>query len=198
MVCAISFNSVLAAQSADKKTYVYDENWQLIDMKKFQKIAKKRGYTYKLIENDTALIGKLMLREEIGKISAEDRTLLVNYLKKLTKLKVDTSNTIVINFFFKPENDPKGSCIDNYTSDYSYKRYFKKNTNAQQFFVTQQGFGYKKKHVYEDKENLVRHLLFKYYFGCGNYIIIKPNGDYLLWRGEYKQDEIPEKISTKW
>ena len=167
-------------------------------MKDFKEKIKDRNYTYRLVENDTAYIGKILLREEIGKITTDNKLLLIEYLKRITNLEIDSTKNIVINFFFKPQIKPNGSCIDNYTSDSKYKRYFKKNDNDIQFFFTQKGYEYKKKYVFEDKESLIRNLLFKYYFSCGNYIIIKNNGEFLRRIGEYRQDEITEKINSEW
>ena len=194
----VIFLGTAYSQNSNKKEFLYDENWKLIEMSDFKDKIKDSKYTYKLFENDTAYVGKILLREEIGKITNDDRTLLINYLKKITNSEVDSTKNIIINFFFKPEIKPNGSCIDNYTSDSKYKRYFKKNSNDIQFFIIQKDYNYKKKNVFEDNEGFIQKLLFKYYFDCGNYIIIKPNGEFLLRRGEYRQNEIKEKINSEW
>ncbi|MFV0304947.1 MAG: hypothetical protein ACK5IC_05665 [Moheibacter sp.] len=69
----------------------------------------------------------------------------------------------------------------------------KKNNRDVQFFITQKDFKYKKSNVFEDSDDFIRKLFFKYYFSCGNYIIIRPNGEFLLRRGEYRKDEIRKK-----
>ncbi|WP_147299205.1 hypothetical protein [Winogradskyella eximia] len=186
------------SQNSNKKEFLYDENWKTIEMSEFKDKIKDSKYTYKLFENDTVYVGKILLREEIGKITTDDRTQLIKYLRKITNSEVDSTKNIIINFFFKPEFKPNGSCIDNYTSDNKYKRYFKKSANDIQFFVTQKDYAYQKKNVFQDNDDFIRELLFKYYFDCGNYIIIKPNGEFLLRRGEYHQNEIKEKINSQW
>ena len=186
------------SQNSIKKEILYDENWKLMNMNDFKEKIKDRKYIYRLVENDTAFMGKILFREEIGKISNDDRLLLIDYLKRITNSEIDLTKNIVINFFFKPEKEPNGSCIDHYTSDGKYKRYFKKNDNDVQFFFTQKNYEYKKKEVFEDKDDMIRKLFFEYYFSCGNYIIIKKNGEFLREFGEYRQDEIPEKINSEW
>ena len=57
------------------------------------------------------------------------RTELATELLELTGVKIEDSNIIIINFFINPDIITHGSCIDHYTSDYSYKRYLKKNKN---------------------------------------------------------------------
>lgn len=186
------------SQVREKKEILYDVNWQLLSLKEFKEKVKDRKFIYKLTENDTAYVGKLFLREKVGKIKAEERIDLIDYLEKISKTQIDSSNTIVINFFFKPPNPPNGSCIDNYTSSRKYRKYFKKNDGISQFSIVQKGFNYKKNNVLEDKERFIRNLLFKYYFSCGNYIIIKEDGSYLRRLGEYRQSEIPHKIEQDW
>ncbi len=93
-----------------------------------------------------------------------------------------------------PLVSPNGSCIDHYTSDYTYKRYFKTSKSEIQFFITEKKYNYRKKNVFNDENEYLKQRFFKYALNCGNYIIIKPNGDYLIRLGEYRQDLVYEKI----
>lgn len=123
------------------------------------------------------------------------RTELATELLELTGVKIEDSNIIIINFFINPDIIPHGSCIDHYTSDYSYKRYLKKNKNITQFFVTEKMYVYKKKSVAEDKNGIIKKLLFENATYCGNYIILLPDGKFYRRYGEYRQDEIPFLIT---
>ena len=198
IISLIIFSNLSYSQNSDKKEFLYDQNWRLIERTEFKEKIKESKFTYKLVENDTALIGKILLREEVGKISMKERNSLIQYLESITNEKIDSFKNIVINYFFKPPVNPNGSCIDNYTSDKKYKRYFKKNNRDIQFFFTQKGYEYNKKYVFEEKDEFIRKLFFKYYFSCGNYVILRSNGVFLLRRGEYRQDEIKNKISAEW
>ncbi|MBZ9788167.1 hypothetical protein LB456_11925 [Psychroflexus sp. CAK57W] len=198
LIISIFILGNIYSQTSNKKEILYDIDWKLMTMKEFKEKIQDRKFTYKLTENDTAYLGKIFLREEIGKISSKERSDLIDYLENISKTKIDSSNTIVLNFFFKPANSPNGSCIDNYTSSRKYRRYFKKRGNLAQFFIAQKGFKYEKNNVIEDKNRFIRNLLFKYYFSCGNYIIIKSNGDFLRRLGEYRQSVIPKKIDSQW
>ena len=195
----IIFFWISYSQNSNKKEFFFDENWNLIEMDVFKKkIENRKNYTYRLVENDTAYIGKILLREEFGNITKEDKIDLIKNLEKITNVEIDSTKNIVINFFFKPVKNPNGSCIDHYTSDRKYKKHFKKNKKDLQFFITQKGYEYKKKQVFEDREDFIRKLLFKYYMGCGNYIIIRNNGEFLRRLGEYRQSEIANKINSEW
>jgi len=70
----------------------------------------------------------------------------------------------------------------------------KSKINSMQFFITEKNYNYRKKYVFEDKEDLMKQLFFKYNFDCGNYIIIKNNGRILRRLGEYRQDKIKKKL----
>lgn len=163
-------------------------------MKAFKEKTKNRNYVYSLIENDTTYIGKISFREVFGEITPDLRLSLIKYLGEITESKIDSTKNIVINFFYNPKVKPNGSCIDHYTSDRKYIKYFKKNKKSIQFFITEKNYNYGKEHVFEDKDDFLRQLLFKYDFGCGNYIIIKNNGEILRRFGEYRQDEIRGKL----
>lgn len=131
---------------------------------------------------------------EKGALSAENKSILIEELGRLSNSKIDGNKTIVINFFDLPEHNPNGSCIDHYTSDVSYVRFFKRNSNAIQFFITQKGYNYAKKNVFEDKSNVLKELLFLNSKACGNYTIIKPDGQFITYFGEYRQENIPKFI----
>jgi hypothetical protein len=123
------------------------------------------------------------------------RTEIVAELLELTGVKIEDSSIIIINFYINPVQISNSSCIDHYTSDYSYNRYLKKNKNITQFFVTEKMYVYKKKNVVEDKNGIIRKLLFENATYCGNYIIILPDGKFYRRYGEYRQDEIPFLIT---
>lgn len=167
-------------------------------MKKFKRKLLNRKYAYRVIENDTAYVGKIFLKKQTGKITLGTRRALIKYLKNITESEIDSTKLIVLNFFFKPKSKPNGNCIDFYTSDIENKQYFKKSTKDIQFFITQKDYNCNKKNVTEDKGDFIRSLFFKYHFICGNYIIIKNNGSFLRHYGEYRQDKISEKINSKW
>lgn len=133
-------------------------------------------------------------RLEDGILDENIRIELVEELFKLTGIKIDNTNIIILNFYIKPETVPNGSCIDYYTNDYSYKRFLKKNKNISQFFITEKAYDYKRKNVIFDKNGEIKKLLFENAKLCGNYIIIMPNGRYVRKYGEYRQDEIPKLI----
>lgn len=129
-----------------------------------------------------------------GKLNEKDRINLIEELSNLTGFKIDPTKIIVINFYLEPETEPNGSCIDHYTNDSSYKRFVKRNKNISQFFITQKEYVYKKNRVIEDKNDLIRKVIFEKAEQCGNFFILMIDGEFIRKYGEYRQDEIPKLI----
>lgn len=198
LLCLLfSFNSY----SQEPSVYFYNHKGESIDKQTFLDSLKvpNHKYTYKLIENDTAVLGSLFLREEINVIAQEDRKSLIKELELLSGQKIKDYQTIVIDFFSYPVK--KQASYDGFFNKYkknrSYLRFFKKNDGYIHFFVSQKD--YTPDGFIEDKNNyLLKKLFLNYEASYGNYIIIKPNGHYLRRLGEHRQDEIIDKIKGDW
>lgn len=184
---------------AQKKEILLDENENIITGEIFkEKVKDPYKYHYTIIETDTATVGKLVPTEEIGKMTENHRLGIIDELEKLSGRKISHSQTIVINFYFKEPEKNQRPCIDHYTTDKSYQRFFERNNEYSQFFITEKGFDYNKENVIEDKNGIIKDTAFPFVFHCGNYIIIKPNGQFLRRVSEHRQDEILDKAKENW
>lgn len=187
--------SCIYAQNLSKKQYYFDEKDNAIDKPAYLKKTKGPDYTYipYIIENDTAIIGSLYIREEIGVMSQTDRQNIIKNLEALTGKKVSEDQTIVIDFFCIPE--PRKGYKDffaGYVNNGAYRRFFKKNEkDFIHFFISQKGYSPEK--FYEDKNEYFQRLFLNYIDGSNHYIIIKPNGHFLRRLSEHNQDEITVK-----
>lgn len=191
----------LHSYSQEPSVYFYNHKGESIDKQTFFDSLKvpKHKYAYKLIENDTAVLGSLFLREEINIITQEERKSLIKELELLSGQKIKDSQTIVIDFFSLPSKDDTSynGFFNKYTKNRSYLRFFKKNDGYVHFFVSQKD--YIQDGFIEDKNNyLLKNLFSNYEASYGNYIIIKPNGHYLRRLDEHRQDEIIYKIKGDW
>ena len=106
-----------------------------------------------------------------GVLEENNRIKLLEELLQLSGIKIDKMSVVIVNFYIKPKTEPNGSCID-----------------------YQQSYFYNRKNVLEDKNDEIKKLLFEKAKSCGNYIIIKPTGEFIRKLGEYRQDEIPKLI----
>ncbi len=114
---------------------------------------------------------------------------MIEYIKQLSKSEVNDEYTIVICFFFKPESYGD-SVIKHQTTNQQYLDFFKKNNKVFNIFITERGYVYKNKRVFEDKENRIKELLFNYPFEYGNYIVIKPDRSFKKEISEYNSENI--------
>lgn len=192
----ILFSLNCFSQTSSKPQYLFDENDQLINQDQFKNKLNDKKIELITYEIDTAFIGRFLKKKDIGTLSSSQKIKIYNTLQNISTKKIDDSQTIIINFFYKDDTEPKGSCIDYYVNDMAYKKFLESNTAINQFFITQKDYQYKDKRVFEDKNDIIREILFKYKFDCGNYIIIKPNGNYYRKLGEYKQTEIPQNLNS--
>ncbi|MHA3787854.1 hypothetical protein ACX0HA_06535 [Flavobacterium hauense] len=186
------------AQSTDKPVYVLDEKGEKISQDLFLQQSKTGKYTWITYETKDSLNTRLIKRETYGKINLKLKEQLLEVLKTITGVIVDKDQTIVINFSFKDEYpNQKRHCLDYYTSIKPYRNFFKGQTEFAQFYISQQGFKYKKEFVFEDKDDCVRKVFFPYGLGC-SYIIIKPDGKFYKQMGEHRQDVIPAIAKADW
>jgi len=195
MVSFIAF-----AQTNIKKEYYLDESNKPILLAEFKsKVSLYETYAYTVVsETDSALTAKILFREQTGILQPGEHDAVVKALQQLTDKVIDASQTIIINYFYREPAKNQAPCIDHYTSDKKYLRFINKHADYAQFFITEKGYNYNNKSVYEDVNEAIRNLLFNDVVHCGNYIIIKPNGHYFKRVGEYRQDDIPSKIKEDW
>jgi len=197
---ALMVSFVAFAQANLKKEYYIDENNKPILLAEFKgKVSLNKKYSYTVVsETDSTLIAKIIFTEQIGVLQLGEREAAIKALQQLTGRTVDASQTIIINYFYREPVKNQAPCIDHYTADKKYLRFISKHADYSQFFITEKGFNYNNKSVYEDISEAIRNLLFKDVVHCGNYIIIKPDGQYYKRVGEYRQDDIHYKIKEDW
>lgn len=137
------------------------------------------------------------MRKEVGTLLLPDLKLMREELERITGKDIDSTKTIVINFFFKEDTQNKKLSIEHYTSDKKYLKFFRRNPQYLQFFITEKGYLYEKTLTHYDSNEILRDLFFKYAFAT-NYIIIKPSGKFYRQVSEHRQDEIPDKVKADW
>lgn len=193
-------NCLFAQQTTLKKETYFDENGNRIGATGFKiKYENYKVFAPSIVsETDSTIIQKIVFREVYDVLLPSERETVVKILQQLTGKTIDNNQTIVINFFFLEHVENQAPCIDHYTSDKKYQKYFEKHDSNIQFFITEKGYTHNKPNLYQDTKGYIRNLLFKDRLDCGNYVIIKPNGHYYKRVGEYRQDEIPDRIKADW
>lgn len=190
-------NCLFSQQNLKKETY-FDENGNRIGATGFKiKYENYKVYAPSIVsETDSTITQKIVFREVYDTL--QSRETVVKVLKQLTGKTINANQNIVINFFFKEPVQNQAPSIDYYASVKKYQKYFEKHTSSIQFFMTEKNYDTGKTNVTIDDKGAIRNLLFKDNIEGGNYIIIKPNGHYYKRVGEYRQDEIPDRIKAEW
>lgn len=192
----------------NKKEILFDVNNDTISKDYFLKKVKRQDIGYSIFESDSILnlklvksnkIDELFEHYKIGKVDKIDKIKLINELENMSKIKINSLDIIIINFFKdeKDRNLNQKPSIDFYTSNNYFNNYFKKSKNIKQFFITEQNYIYNSKNTFSDSNKIIENLFFdngkKSY--C-DYIIIYPNGDYILKKGEYRREMIIKFIKN--
>ena len=179
-------------KSQDKKSYFYDEFLNSVTKEKFDNYNHFDAIPI-VIENDSTIIHKLITRRSFGYVSPSEKKTFYSAVENITDSKIDTTKMVIINYYLK-----KNSCLKHYSSDESYLKSIKRNNNIQQFFITSKNYKYRKKGVYIDTLNYFKEAFFKYETLCGNYLIMRPNGKFFRYLGEYHQDKIIDIAKSDW
>ncbi len=197
-IVVLLLNTVCFSQPViDKPSYFFNNKGTSITKEEFAKKAMSFGYDYKYKEEDSAYVGRLILKREKGTLTKERLVEVRKYLKKLTGKSVNTNSTIVINYFVAPVNGDK-SCADSYINDSDYAKRLQQLDLTEQFFIAEKKYQLDKKNVYQESADFLKKYLFENARTCGNYMILRPDGSFYSKYGEYEQDKIISLIDVTW
>ena len=158
---------------------------------------KQPKFNYKLNFNEKIIHYD---KQKVGKISKEILNKIRNQLSSSANKQIDSSQTIVINYFPAPDKcqgkEKWNSFFLNKVNRYVKK--IEKKENVQQFFIFKDKKSIKnfdkKFTCFLDENQLIEKTFFKFHYPCFSYVIIRPNGNYFSQRGEYNISLIPDKL----
>lgn len=122
--------------SQEKKIIYSDEDLNELTKEKYiSNPLRKRFFEYKT-ENDSLIIYTRVATNKVGRISKNDLTKIKNQLHNTSKIKIDSSQTIVINFYPGVDNCNKGPGNSAINALYNkYIRKISKRKDVAQFFI---------------------------------------------------------------
>ncbi|WP_417857485.1 hypothetical protein [Xanthomarina gelatinilytica] len=179
--CFVTVNTF--GQNASKKVKYADANGVYISEKKFNECLNA-GYPIKTIEEDEITVHFLSQNFIEGKFTQTENEQVRLMINKIVGYDIDRNKAMSIHLYKK--NDKK------LKHDIKYKRYWrwiKKNPNRIEGIL----IGYKdsgivpnpEKHVYVDSYNFFYNTFFKKTELDYNHVVIKPDGTYKLYHGNY-------------
>lgn len=190
----------IGAISQNKPIVYFNENGEKISEKEF---LNAKDYSRNLdlyFENETTKTGLLIPRQKFGHLDKETFSNLKLYLTQISGKQIDSTDNIVINYLtYRPEEENDSRPISKYSV--LYKDYLKglhKTANINQFWIGsgQSDLSYLEKYKVDyilDKEGIFKILFFPYEVKYGNYIFIKPDGNFYYYMGEHSKNHIWEK-----
>jgi hypothetical protein len=186
------FASLLLSQ---KKQIFIDDNLKIISKADFNK--KVENIRFQSIETDSVIYNIRVEHKASGKLSDENFSL----LKK--KLNTTDDKTIVIYYYHGLDNCNQNSDTNILVlEDFSiYPKKFKRN-NAKLYYLYQELDGLKnrlkKANWIDDTSGEIENMFFKIKYPCGSAIIVFKNGEYTVFRGEFRwQDVLDEAKKGK-
>lgn len=185
---------------SQKKKYFFDINNNIISESNYKKIKENPLEYYKIkVVSDTAKIYTIEKRETKGSLSVDSYNNLFLYLSNLNEKKIDSSKTIIINYY--PGFD---KCSETSGRDYVnnlYKIFLKEINSIEKvdnYFICKSFEGiefYDQSIEWKiDKDKFIESTFFPNHYPCGSYLIVYPDKKYYIYKGEYYILEILNKI----
>lgn len=182
----ITVSQILFSQ---KKEIYINDNLQVISKEDY----KKRGENYRFqnVETDSVLYKVLVEHEGKGKLFTSD----LNNLKQILNISEIDNKNIVIHYYqgldtCNQHSDSNQFVINNMKT---YNRKFRKS-NSNLYFVYKETKGLKnrlkKTSWVNDTSGAIEKLFFKMQYPCDSSIIIFPDGNYTIFRGEHNWQRV--------
>ena len=186
--------------SQEKEEIFYDESGVEVTEESFLASIDHRKNLDLYFENDSTLYGILVTRQRFGKLDEETFNNLKSYLISLSGTSIDSTENIVVNYLSPNpgiEKDSKEKSAGN-IFDRNYLKKLHKIPNIKQFWINSPEADnlehYHRNRIdwLADKENVFEELFFPYKIKSGNFLLIKPDGSYYYYLGEYGKDQVWE------
>lgn len=186
-----------------QKNEIYvNDNLEIITVDEFNKIESLESFINLKFDVDTAFVNVKVKRLIKKKISIA----LLDSIKSNLSFKKDyfsKDDIIIINYY--PGMDycnSSGHKSNSYISAkyQNYERRINRVNNVKQFFVFTSKVGtekYGKLKWVEDKNALIESVYFPLHYPCGSFVLIDPNGNCYIYKGEYNIDDIFELLKDK-
>lgn len=184
----------LQAQSEPPVIYL-NESGEPIDREEFDTTL---GLWHHLVleeVTDKGVYKKLVAREAYGFLDTGTRQDLRKELERLTQSSMDDRKSWLIHFNYNnPDTSPA------YLKSKSLRRAASRLPHIQQVFITERDyvFDHPKYPVYEDRFDAIRRLFFADLNYGTHYLIVRPDGEYYRYLGEYSEKRLWEKVATSW
>jgi len=183
--------------SFGQEVHFFDENGTRITKEQFEKQrihSDKLGLSFQIGKITET---RLFLRTKTGIISQEIRNQIISNLQESSGKVINRSEMIIINYHQGKDmcNSSGGTSLPEmkaYISSHQRKIKRLGQTSEYHLYATKEGLRdyYLLLNWYPDLNLLVEKTFFKYKYPCKSFVIIKPDGEYYAFFGEYSSDQV--------
>ena len=174
--------------SAQKIPIYLSDSLTVISKADYEKPLKNSEYIVSIFL-DSVETKVRVNRISVGNLSAEEFHLVKQYFIKESQTVFSDNDVIVINYY--PGKDRCNSTGDRQFVKKKYQTYnsqISKMEDVKQFFVYKELIGsekYGNLNWIPDSNKVIESTFFKIHYPCGSYVIIKNDGSYYSYKGEY-------------
>lgn len=180
---------------SQKKEIYINDNLQVISKEDYKN--REKNYRFQNIETDSVLYKVRVEHEGQGKLTTTD----LNDLRKILNISEVNNKNIVIHYYqgldwCNQHSDANHLVINDIKT---YIRKFKKS-NSNLYFVYKETEGLKnrlsKTSWIDDSSGAIEKLFFKMHYPCNSAIVIFPDGDFTIFRGEHVWQKVFDTATT--
>jgi hypothetical protein len=184
--------------SFGQELHFYDVHGNRINKEQFEKQRDSRINVPLSFQKGKIIETRLFPRSKTGTISQEIRNEILSNLQKVTGEVLNQSEMTIINYHHgKDACNSSGSMLnvwDLKSAIAKYRRQIQRIGQTTQYYLyaSQDGikdsYGLIERHP--DLDLLVEKTFFQYKYPCGSFVIIKPDGRYIAYFGEYSWNQV--------
>lgn len=188
-------STIVFAQN--KKTYFLKEDLTQTSEKAFWKDKDAPGLLHLKYYADTADFYVKVTREHTGILSKDSLNLLKKDLEQSAGASIDPGNMIVIDFYPGKDACNSGGTTDRAVMKKYHDEYLKKLHSLapiSQFYIYGQKEGVERYDCIgtwnPDLNSRVKYNFFPLDYPCGSVVVIRPDGQFKSYFGEYSKDQV--------
>lgn len=178
----IALITLFIASCDSSKIIYFDQNNNEISSDEFNALNKNKVRVY-TVEKDTAIIKRAyILNKYIGQLDSVQQQQVAVSLSKIIGSKFDKNKNTMIHLYSEDSQKLK--------QDATYRKYWswiKENSDDEQsYLIVGKNSGVEtneKRHIYKDKDNVIKKMFFSDSSSKMNHLYLKPSGEFYLYYG---------------
>ncbi len=185
---------------SQKKDYYYNEFGAEITKKEYKKRGRSRtDFLFLSYDIDTAYVNIIEKRKVIGRVHPDTLATIKRNIEVSIGEALPPHSYLIINYYPGMDRCNASGSKSFVLSKYkSFAKRIGKDENTLQFFVYKDKKGldilYDELTWIPDENNTLQNNFFVNHYPCGSFVVIKEDGLFILYKGEYATSQIFEHL----